>query len=548
MSSAGLSPHTSRMSEQIPGNRVSDRVSPHRRANDVQSVLATCERILQFKIPNLLRLYLNPYVTRTCVALNELVHAAWPATLPHGNFTSFLANSGEEALSGAIKLARYTLNARTRSGIARVFLIDDHETFSGFASTSVQGSDGIWTRIQFIPDVSELTTAEFLCLSATEGAVSRRCQQIANVVVIGPATSVSPTSELLSIVQQLQNDGCIVIIFAAGPQAAEAAVESPGFAPDIVVFDESFTNKSVPFGAFAARSDIYSQWTRRGMATFHSTTYQPNTISTMHFLKCLEESSPKFCNRIQSVLRPVHSDTQLLKKQFREFYNPSLGRLISGVDFDAGEILASRHYVRVGAKSYFDGIGGVACSLRGHNPGTWVSEIKALDAVTDCRAEVSTRLHELTGLRHHVPAVSGGSAVENALKLALIARHPASYVVVLKGGFGGKTLLALTGTARESYRKGLDPLYPDILYVDPFSIDAVEQLEALFKKYPVGVIQLELIQGVGGVRAIPETLVSICSRREWKPESCCSWMKSRQECFGPARSCDRQPSASCLTC
>ena len=75
MSSAGLSPHTSRMSDQIPGNRVSDRRFPHRGADDVQSVLATCEHIIQLKIPNLLRLYLNPYVTQTCVALNELVHA-----------------------------------------------------------------------------------------------------------------------------------------------------------------------------------------------------------------------------------------------------------------------------------------------------------------------------------------------------------------------------------------------------------------------------------------------------------------------------------------
>ncbi|MEZ6033863.1 MAG: aminotransferase class III-fold pyridoxal phosphate-dependent enzyme [Planctomycetaceae bacterium] len=531
--------------------------------SDVQSVLATCERMIQAKIPNLLRLYLNPFVTQTCVALNEMVHVTWPATLRNGNFPAFLANSGEEALSGAIKLARYTLNARTTSAVAKVLLIDDDNTFSGFAFALIHGSDGARKRIEFIPAVADLTTVEFLNLfgansafkgtsragyrarnrtdsarqSATEQDRSKlksatnatsvpapdatpsenpACQagptdgehiKFSGVVVIGPRTSVSLNGELLSVVRQLQDDGCIVITFASQPRWTVASDDSCGLAPDIVVFDESFTNNAVPFGAFAARGDIYAQWTRRGMATFHSTTYQPNTISTMHFLKCLEETSPEFFDRIQTSLKPIQTNPQLLKKQFRELYNPALCRLISGTGFDADEVLASRHYVRVGTRSYFDGIGGVACSLRGHNPGSWVSEMKALDAVPNCRNEVSTRLHELTGLRHHVPAVSGGSAVEHALKRALIAQHPKSYVVALKGGFGGKTLLALTGTVKHAYRKGLDPLYPDILYVDPFAADAVEQLSALLKKYPVGVIQLELIQGVGGVRAIPEQLV-----------------------------------------
>src|SRR5262249_11399318 len=42
----------------------------------------------------------------------------------------------------------------------------------------------------------------------------------------------------------------------------------PGGAPDIVVFDESFVNRDVPFGAFAAMRRLYRLWTRRGMTTF----------------------------------------------------------------------------------------------------------------------------------------------------------------------------------------------------------------------------------------------------------------------------------------
>ena len=51
-----------------------------------------------------------------------------------------------------------------------------------------------------------------------------------------------------------------------------------------------------------------------------------------------------------------------------------------------------------------------------------------------------------------LPAVSGATAVENALKLALVAQFPERHILALKAGFGGKTLFALTGTANPSYK------------------------------------------------------------------------------------------------
>ena len=112
--------------------------------------------------------------------------------------------------------------------------------------------------------------------------------------------------------------------------------------------------------------------------------------------------------------------------------------------------------------------------------------------------------------------MSGGSAVEHALKLGLLAQSPKSFIVALKGGFGGKTLLALSGTSKPSYKQGLDPLYPDVLYVDPFAADAIQQLRQIVQTVPVAVIQLELIQGVGGVREIPPDLLEYLqiARRE----------------------------------
>ncbi len=508
-------PRTFRTSAQTQGNKASDTSS------DLDSILQTCDRIVRLKIPNLLRLYLSPFVAQTCAALNEMVHSLWPVTRSHGAYPSFLANSGEEALSGAIKLARYTQHQRVQKNqlsgdmqecSPRVFLVDDGDWFANFASASIdvseRGGEENKRHVEFIPDVVLLTTGEFLTLCKSAG-------NLTGILVLSPSATETRASQpglpeaFRSTIRQFAAGESALLIACIDAQhfPDRLRLEKADLAPDIVVFDETFTKRQVPFGAFASRSDLYAQWTVKGMTTFHSTTYQPNTISTIHFLKCLEEHSPDFFRKLEPLLSSLLVNHDLLRQTFRELFNPALARLIAGAGFDAADVTASGHYVRVGEKRYFDGIGGVACSLRGHNPDSWVSEIEGMQLSRDVRGEVVRRLHSLTGLGHHVPAVSGGSAVEHALKLALIAQSPKTYILALKGGFGGKTLLALSGTSKDSYRKGLDPLYPDVLYVDPFASDAIPQLKRIVETVPVAVIQLELIQGVGGVREIPRDLL-----------------------------------------
>ena len=75
--------------------------------------------------------------------------------------------------------------------------------------------------------------------------------------------------------------------------------------PDIVVFDESFVDHAVPFGAFTARKSLFACWNQPGKATFHSTTFQPNTISTLHFMHCLAEADPDFHGRYREDFQAI---------------------------------------------------------------------------------------------------------------------------------------------------------------------------------------------------------------------------------------------------
>ena len=139
--------------------------------------------------------------------------------------------------------------------------------------------------------------------------------------------------------------------------------------PDIVVFDESFVDHAVPFGAFTARKSLFACWNRPGKATFHSTTFQPNTISTLHFMKCLAKADPEFHGRHREELsRDVLTDLSRRGDWFRRYYNPSLYRLIRATGFETQDVRAAGSFVVVNGRPIFDAVGGVACSIRGHNP------------------------------------------------------------------------------------------------------------------------------------------------------------------------------------
>src|SRR5262249_42430517 len=155
----------------------------------------------------------------------------------------------------------------------------------------------------------------------------------------------------------------------------------------------------------------------------------------------------------------------------------------------------------------FDCVSGVACSIRGHNPPGYVDEMDSMPEDTQCRAEVASRLQDLTGLECVLPAVSGATAVENALKIALVAQFPRRHVLALRAGFGGKTLLSLVGTANPAYKQHIDPLYADVSYIDPFAPDAKDQIEQALAQHSVALILVELIQAVGGVRRVPEHVI-----------------------------------------
>jgi acetylornithine/succinyldiaminopimelate/putrescine aminotransferase len=454
--------------------------------------------MLREQLPNLLRLYLNPYVTQVCFCLARYVQGTWGAPAAgDGEYQSFLANGFDEALSGAIKLARYAASVAGRPTTG--LIVDPADRLGPYAGVALVGG----ARVEFLPGLVVIGPGDAVPKAASTGPFGLV------VLVAGAAAELDRHADALRLV--VRRDAPLVITCV--DRASLAALRRVSgsllheLAPDIALFDESFVNHAVPFSAFTARKALYDLWNRPGKTTFHSTTYQPNTISSLHFLKCLEQADPEFHASLAQDLAKIQADLAIRRHLFACLYSPSLGRAIRATGFDTADVRAAGDFVFVNGRRIFDAVSGVACSVRGHNPSSYAAEMEDLGRLPDCPAEVAGRLRDLTGLGCVLPAVSGATAVENALKVALVAQYPRRHVLALKAGFGGKTLLALTGTANPSYKEHIDPLYADVLYVDPFAPDAEAQIEAALKEHPVAVVQVELIQAVGGVRRVPETVI-----------------------------------------
>jgi acetylornithine/succinyldiaminopimelate/putrescine aminotransferase len=483
------------------------------------SPIETLEQMLGEDEPNLMRLYLSPHVAQTCFCLDRYIRTTWPTPLPASDRAaepedcqSFLANGFEEALGGAIKLVRY---GRGKTQGSRVGLVlDPNDRLAGFADQELTGGE----RVEFLPGLRVIGGKHLgLPGEAVPGKDSRWLAQVLESgEAIDPLVLVADSGGLLdqheeSILKLVSIHQPAVIVCVDRQSLASIRRKAGGvlskISPQVVVFDESFVDRAVPFGAFTAGRSHFAAWNRPGKSTFHSTTFQPNTISTRHFMNTLAVADPDFCQHHAEDIRAISEDLSRRGNAFRRYYQPSLYRLIRAAGFETKDIRATGSLVVVDGRPILDFVGGVACSVRGHNPPTYAAEMRSLPESGDLEAELSVRFRELTGLGHILPAVSGGTAVEHALRLSLVAQFPRRHILALKAGFGGKTLLSLTGTANPSYKENVGPLYADVHYVDPFAADALQQIDALLEQHDFAAVQVELIQSVGGVRRLPEELV-----------------------------------------
>ena len=178
----------------------------------------------------------------------------------------------------------------------------------------------------------------------------------------------------------------------------------------------------------------------------------------------------------------------------------------------------------VDGRTYIDFAGGLGCQNTGHG---------FPPAVAAMHEQIDTYLHQCFMVGIYEPYVdvcrrladlspcagssqkslllnSGAEAVENAVKIARAATGKPD-VIVFENAFHGRTLLTMTMTHKESYKRGFGPFVPEVHrapgpypYRGVTSDNALRAAEALLREHEVACVVVEPVQGEGGFIVMPD--------------------------------------------
>ena len=188
----------------------------------------------------------------------------------------------------------------------------------------------------------------------------------------------------------------------------------------------------------------------------------------------------------------------------------------------------------VDGKTYIDFAGGLGCQNTGHGLPTAVAAMHGqidtylhqcfMVGIYEPYVDVCRRLAELSpcsgATQKSLLLNSGAEAVENAVKIARAAtRKPG--VVVFENAFHGRTLLTMTMTHKESYKRGFGPFAPEVYrargpypYRGVTSEDALADVASLLAGHEIACVVVEPVQGEGGFIPLPENfparLLELC--------------------------------------
>ena len=181
---------------------------------------------------------------------------------------------------------------------------------------------------------------------------------------------------------------------------------------------------------------------------------------------------------------------------------------------------------------YLDGLSGIAVNTLGHNhPGL----VKAISKQAAKLIHISNYYHieeqslladklvKLSKLSSVFFCNSGCEANEAAIKLARLHGHKLGIdtpnIIVMEGGFHGRTMGTLSASGGRKYQAGFEPLMSGYIRVPFDDINAIEKISS--KKNKVSAIFVEPIQGEGGIN-IPNNfkqylkkLRKICDQNKW---------------------------------
>ncbi len=421
-------------------------------------------------------------------------------------YRTFFANSRFEAIQGAVKIARHK-SLSMKKEAAAILICDPTTELSNFVDPLNRGeAEALIPGIKIVPTLDEIRK---LAVQRTDLAAIALC----------PSQETS-ASDISDIFAQCKRDGIITILEQSDLdiKSDESLIHLITQLPDIIVTGESLTNYEIPFGAFSMSETVHEPWASMLACCTHSSTYSGNNLSVTKVREQLLTHAP--CLRsdraVQDKCAAIADDNNERLSAFARYVNPGIVKLygLTGLDIHAVGGHGSMLFIRLkdkGEKEIFDCVAGGGAVVRGHTPQDIVPEvIEKHDNDKDYWELLSAKLGDLC-LPHVFPALSGASAVDIGMTLAMLANEDKTKIVTFKENYAGKTLLSLVCTADKTLQDPFLPLYHDVTYIDPFAADAKKNLESVLSSGEVALIWFEVVQG-GCEKEIPDDLIEVVNR------------------------------------
>ncbi len=192
----------------------------------------------------------------------------------------------------------------------------------------------------------------------------------------------------------------------------------------------------------------------------------------------------------------------------KEIFLPTYNRIPIEISHGEGIYLISKS----GTK-YMDFFSGLAVNALGYAHPKIVQAVSeqiskfahlSNNYITDIQIEFTEKLLKYSKMDKAFLSNSGTEAVEGALKLIRLKMGPDKKIFSLTNSFHGRTYGAMTLTAREKYKKGFEPLLPNIFQIEHNGID---DLRSKLDKN-TGAVFMEFIQGEGGINEVSSEFVN----------------------------------------
>ncbi|NIM12777.1 MAG: aminotransferase class III-fold pyridoxal phosphate-dependent enzyme [Candidatus Aminicenantes bacterium] len=453
--------------------------------------------------------FISPEAGQVGYLLNECFNQGRPDE-ERVRYMTFFGNSRFEALHGAIKIARARLTGSMQQNSKEVLIYDPKQELQLTIDPLERGKEkALIPEVQCFREIEELLNHFHEIGFAPAGLILR----------VDKNLSLETVEELLQICRE---KGVLTIIEESDTDFKDgsALVNRVSVLPDVVITGESLTQYEIPFGAFSMRDTIYLPMNNSQTCMIHTSAFGGNRVVLTRVRDYLLANVPAFKNNnsIISYCREIEEHDRERINAYASFINPGLKRFYarSGLDIHPVNAHGSILTVKEGEKErkIIDCASAGAITVRGHTPGDIVPEVLDLHNPEENYWEkLCQTLREKTGFSHAFPAVSGASAVEIAMTLAMLANKDRTRIIVFNGNFAGTTLLSLVGSQEESLRQPFFPLYFDVLYIDPMSRMSKEVLKMELESQKIALVWLEVFQGQT-IRHIPREFLDLI--REYK--------------------------------